>query len=362
MPEQRDLLDFIVVGAQKAGTSTLFQYLRRHPEICIPALKEVPYFSHDTVYKRGWEAYMREIGREQGTTDGVCKWGTVTPHYMVGGVYETANETDEGGGYDERTVPLRIHKRLHRVRLIAILRNPVERAISHHRMAVSIGREKRSFDTSIDHLLQPAMLERARRRPQERMGYVVWGEYGRILSGYFDVFPAEQILVVFTDELERTPGLLMHRIHKFIGVMPDFEPPNLGARYRVGKPERGFAWKDPSSWISPSSPVSPQGVRRAIGRVPAARALWDTLPPDSQRYLRLPYERIEYRTARWNRDSTPNRVSANAEPSLQTLERLWEHYEEDRERLAALTGLTPTWEAPRGTKIEDPHTADPAEG
>ena len=87
------------------------------------------------------------------------KWGTVTTRYMAGGV--TGGAVNDNN-YDERTVPLRIRERLPKVRLIAILRDPVERAVSHHRMVLMDGREQRSFDDAIGELLRPDMLERAR--------------------------------------------------------------------------------------------------------------------------------------------------------------------------------------------------------
>ena len=109
---------------------------------------------------------------------------------MVGGVYK-ASLAQPGGTdhYDrESTVPSRIHERLPHVRLIAILRDPVARAISHHQMAVMNGLDKRTFNDAIDELLRPESLRDARQHPQETTGYVAWGEYGRILAAYFDVF------------------------------------------------------------------------------------------------------------------------------------------------------------------------------
>src|SRR5436305_8534161 len=103
----KDTLDFIVIGAQKAGTTSLFEYVRRHPDLRLPANKEAPYFSHDTYCRLAWTDYLH---REFPFADPACKWGTVTPHYMVGGLYEPAGAGPpcEVKG-DERTVPLRIY-------------------------------------------------------------------------------------------------------------------------------------------------------------------------------------------------------------------------------------------------------------
>ena len=349
MPAAKDTLDFIVIGAQKSGTTSLFQYLRRHPEVFIPIEKEVPYFSHDpAVHTVEWATYIGNIARKaaRAAPDAAHlnrKWCTVTPHYGVGGVWEAMDGLADGNGYDERTVPRRIRERLPDVRLIAILRDPVERAVSHHRMLVRRGVEKRTLDEAIDELLRPEALEHSRRHPGEQTGYIVWGEYGRILSGYFDAFDREQMLVVFTDELERDSSQLLRRIQDFIGVSADFQPDNLGESYNVGRAERGFSWTSPSSWMGPTSPLSPQGVRRELRSNQAARGIWRSLPAERRRRLKRRHERLAVRTARWNRRKPPNEVKANAQPSPATLARLREHFTEDGERLSGLLGVTPPW-------------------
>jgi hypothetical protein len=343
----KDTLDFLIVGAQKSGTSSLFQYLRHHPELFIPVDKEVPYFSHDTaVASIPWRTYIERIARNverdapRETADPALKWGTATPHYMLG--TSTGDPRAENGS-DERTVPLRIKERLPDVRLIAILRDPVARAVSHHRMISARGQERRSFDEAIDELLRPDSLRLARRQPDESTGYVVRGEYGRILGGYFDVFAPEQILVVFTDELEQAPAALLQRIHRFLGVSPDFAPANLGATYNPAVTARRFSWGEPSSWLSPSSPLSPQGLRRAVSRRRAVRSLWRTIPEDRRRRLKRRYERMASRSARRNRLAASDEARALPEPSPLTLRRLREHYEHDGDLLAELIGASPPW-------------------
>jgi len=340
MPAAKDTLDFIVIGAQKAATTTLFHYLKHHPEIAVPIGKEAPFFSHDQIYSRGWPAYMENLANHGGLADPALMWGTVTPQYMVGGVLNAAS----GGDYDERTVPVRMHEQLPDVRLVAILRDPVARARSHHRMLVRRGVERRPFDEAIAAMLTHDALEQARRRPQEATGYVVWGEYGRILAGYLECFERDQLLVVFTDELERSPAAVMSRIHAFIGVSADFQAPNLGERYLVAKPQRYFDWRNPRSWLSPSSPLSPQGMQRAVRRSRAARSIWHAVPLEGQHRLRRPYERLARAADRRNRRSGEfNEVRADAAPSEATLARLREHYTPDGARLAALLGHRPTW-------------------
>ena len=234
---------------------------------------------------------------------------------MVGSVYESTADLAVGNSYDERTVPSRIYECLPRVRLIAILRDPVERALSHYRMEVGTGRERRSFDDAVAELLRADALASARRHPAPTTGCVTWGEYGRILSGYFDVFPREQILVVFTDELARAPVQLLRRVQEFIGVRADFEPDNLGARYRVGATVRPFSWKSPSSWMSPASPLSPRGVTRSLVRNPTARTVWHAIGPSRQRRFGRLYQRTVHQAARRSQRPVASEAGVSSEPS-----------------------------------------------
>ena len=222
------VLDFIVVGAQRSGTTSLFAYLREHPEIAVPPGKEVPYFTHAR-HRVSWEEYMRSLFAG---TDPGKRWGTVTPQYMVGGLTGPVPDTIADPG-NPRNVPERIRERAPDARLIAILRDPIERACSHHDWACEVGWENRPFDQAIADMLRPQALASARARPAERTGYISWGEYGRILAGYFAVFPREQMLVIYTTELKEDPAEVMRRVFEFVGVADDFVPPNLGAVYRA---------------------------------------------------------------------------------------------------------------------------------
>ncbi len=348
-PPAKQELDFIVIGAQKSATTTLFQYLRHHPEVALPAGKEAPFFSHDAVYERGWEPYLQALVRDGGMTDPERRWGTVTPQYMVGGVLNPRS-AKAAREYDARTVPRRMHAQLPRVRLLAVLRDPVARAISHYGMTVRTGAERRSFDEAIEQLLEPAALEAARARPIEPTSYIVRGEYGRILEAYLEVFEREQLLVLFTDEFEREPRELLARVHRFIGVREDFVPPNLGERYLVGRPQQRFDWRQPGTWFSPSSPMSPQGALRGLRRVPGAQALWHTLPFDGQRRLLRPYQRLAGRTVARSRRRSAG-AAPQAAPSAETIVRLREHFAADAERLQALLGGTaPYWERERARR------------
>jgi hypothetical protein len=319
MRDAKDTLDFIVIGAQKAGTTSLFEYLRRHPDLCLPLDKEAPYFSHDQELTRGWDHY---VDKAFGASDPTKKWGTITTHYMVGGVYDRSGTPQEvADSYTEYTVPLRIRRHLPEARLIALLRDPVDRAASHHQMLRMNGEEPRSFDEAVDALLRVESLEQSRRRPEEQTGYVAWGEYGRILTAYLEVFPRDQIMVAFTDELESEPERLMRQLHSFIGVSPDVVPDNLGTRYRERTTARRL------------SRLNPSILQRAVSNNVAARTVWHGLPPRPRLYIERGFAHAAYRVNLWNQKG---HATPSYKPNPDTLQRLREHYEPDAVQLAAI--------------------------
>ena len=320
------VLDFIVVGAQRSGTTSLFAYLREHPEIAVPPGKEVPYFTHAR-HRVSWEEYMRSLFAG---TDPGKRWGTVTPQYMVGGLTGPVPDTIADPG-NPRNVPERIRERAPDARLIAILRDPIERACSHHDWACEVGWENRPFDQAIADMLRPQALASARARPAERTGYISWGEYGRILAGYFAVFPREQMLVIYTTELKEDPAEVMRRVFEFVGVADDYVPPNLGAVYRAtaAAPRR-----------SPGLKRALDSAQAATGRTAVARRL----------YVDRLLLKAAYRVDTWNRINSRNAFShvqtiprETSTPSAATRAALREHYEHDGLLLASLLGAPPPW-------------------
>jgi Sulfotransferase domain len=322
----KQLLDFIVIGAQKAGTTSLFEYMRPHPELWLPLAKEMPYFSHDQNYERDWRSYLN---RAFAFADPCRKWGTATPTYMVGGTYEPFRSESTRRPSNPRTVPTRIHDQLPQVRLIAILRDPVDRAMSHHTMAAMNGWDNRPFAQAIDELLQPAAIESARQFPEEANGYITWGEYGRILSGYLDVFDRSQLLVLYTSDLQSDPKSVMRKVFSFLDVEPDFVPENLGTVFRPAATSRRLHW------------LRPRAAQAAIAENPVARRVWRSLPVSTRRKVDNVVDRVSYRTDLWNRrDSSDERtMDAGVARALR------EHYAADSARLAELLGSTPPWAA-----------------
>lgn len=214
-------LDFIIIGAQKAGTTTLWQHLRQHPSISMPATKEAPFFCKaESTRADAFDVYMASCFEE--VAEGTLL-GKATPHYMMG--------SDEG---DVEQIAERIFTMLPGVRLIALLRDPIERAISQYRMSVRRGWEERTLDAALRDQLRTDRLTQSRRRPTETNSYVIQGEYGRILGAYRARFAAEQIHLELSEDLARDPGSVLDRVLEFLSLSPGYRPARLRARHHRG--------------------------------------------------------------------------------------------------------------------------------
>jgi hypothetical protein len=326
MPEDRKI-DFLVIGAPKAGTTSLFEYLRTHPRLHLPRFKETNFFL-DHTYGRGVDWYFDWI--LAGSAPGLVN-GEVSVRYMAGTsrTEEAAEKAgtfgDEAGLDPEQVVPARIHAALPEVKLIALLRDPVGRCVSEYGMATLRGAEARSLDEAVTELLRPEQLTKARASFSATDACVVQGEYGRILAPYFELFPPENIMVLYTKELADDAADVMRRIFAFVGVDEDFTPPNLGERYleQASKP-RSRAFDVPA-------------LTRKLRRHEGLLSTWERIPIDVRQRLWTMVFFVE----KWNRSSPEGKPAPALSPEVESALRA--HYAPDRERLAALTGTEPPW-------------------
>jgi hypothetical protein len=254
MKGKTKLLDFVGIGAGKSGTTSLFNYLQAHPKIYMPLEKEAPFFSDDVRFPQGWEQFAKEFF-SRAPED--AQWGKITPQYM-----------------GDPRVPARLSKMMPNVKLIALLRNPIDRAFSYYRMKARTGKEQRTFEEAVKDQLRDASLAKARRSLLESDivldTYIVRGEYGRILNDYLDRFHREQLLVLFSDDLERRPQYVIDSIMEFLGLDPGFSPANLGKKYFVGGERQRVPWLIP--------------VARSMAPL---RWLWNVLPKGRRKALLL---------------------------------------------------------------------------
>ncbi len=211
-------IDFLIIGAQKSGTTSLFHYLRMHPEIFMPSMKEIAYFSDDLKFRKGFEWYLNYYF-------GSAKYnqikGEASPQYMA------ALES-----------PKRIRAYLPGVRLIAILRNPIDRAFSGYSMMVRKKIESKSFAEIIDvqkkHIIYDSEDMLSKKCVIADTDYLQLGMYGAILDHYLKYFKRDQIKIVFTEDLKASPEKIVKGLLKFVGASDQILPSNIGKKYHQG--------------------------------------------------------------------------------------------------------------------------------
>jgi len=255
----RQLPDFLIIGAQRAGTTSLHRYIEGHPRVCPPPVKEVHYF--DNRYQEGlaWyrsffptRAHLRLVERLRG---GRCLTGEATPYYLF-----------------HPHAPRRAFESLSSTKLIVLLRNPVDRAYSHYHHSIRMG------------LDDAATFEDALAREGERLAgesekmladetyfsfahqhhsYLARGIYVDQLLAWRQYFPAERLLVLKSENLYEDPTRTFTRVLSFLELS---------------------AWR-PSrfpSYNRGDNPAIEAGLRRRLARffAPHNRRLYELLDED----------------------------------------------------------------------------------
>jgi hypothetical protein len=180
---------FLIIGAAKSGTTSLYHYLRQHPDIFMSPIKEPNYYTDGDNLPRGAIRSREKYDSLFAGAKGERARGEASVRYL-----------NAIAGVD------RIHADLPGVRLIAVLRQPAERAYSSYLSSSTSGRETRSAEEA----LQPGSY------PFETSLY-----YPR-LRRYYSRFPSEQIMVILFDDLIASPQQVLRAIFRFLGVDADF--------------------------------------------------------------------------------------------------------------------------------------------
>jgi hypothetical protein len=312
-------LDFLGIGAQKAGTTSLHEYMRTHPELFLPEAKEQPFFTDDEGYAEGWETFSAVAFH--GAPPGRL-YGKITPHYLAGPV--AWHDAPASGEAANVVTARRIAGLFPDVKLIAMLRDPVERAISSYWQAAVLGDDGRTLDEALDEELSPEALAAARAHPTDGHQHVVAGEYGRLLEGYLRFFAREQLFVGATAVLAREPMALLGDLWRFLDVDASHVPPNLGVRYQ----ERGTGRRIAALATVP----------RVVKGAPGLRHAWNALPARTRTGARARFRILAHRLDQV-RPARDTRLRGRPDPAV--LRRLREHYAADAELLERLVGAVP---------------------
>jgi hypothetical protein len=225
--------NFLIIGAMKSGTTSLYRYLEAHPEVCLSGVKEPGFFVEERAWSQGWEWYD-SLFQPSARTKAVGEGST---HYTKYPLHERVAE--------------KIAQHLPAVKLIYIMREPVARSVSHYWHMYHHWHETRS------------ML----RAMKEESQYVDFSCYAMQLEQYFRHFPREQFYFASFERLKETPRDVVRECFEFLGVDETFVPHVLGQAFNESPPQvrktRGLVhrirW---SPWWTRIAPYCPARLKQ----------------------------------------------------------------------------------------------------
>ncbi|NIO35606.1 MAG: sulfotransferase [Planctomycetales bacterium] len=211
--------DFLVAGAQKAGTTSLWEYLSEHPHVRSPMKKEMMFF--DKNFSRGLNWYRMHFPFPQPGTDGATACGESTAYYMF-----------------HPLAPQRIAEALPGVRIVLLLRNPADRAFSHYQLNLRRGNEHLSFEDALK--AEPGRLAGERERliadpsyysfEHERHSYLARGRYAEQLRVWQSLISRERLLILDSSNFFKNTAEVFDRVADFLGL-PRWRPREFGNRF-----------------------------------------------------------------------------------------------------------------------------------
>ena len=213
----RGLPDFVIIGAQKSGTSSLYRFVSKHPAIARAVKKEIHYF--DTYHNLGKMWYRSKFPtnlsrrRHYKKTGQKLLSGEASPTYLF-----------------FPTVPSRMKEILPDVKLIVILRNPADRAYSNYHHNVSTNNETLPFEKAIEleeervagdrelMIKDPGFVANYYRQ----YSYLARGAYADQLERWFKHYDRKQFLILATEDLRKNPQRILDQVFNFLEV-PSFQ-------------------------------------------------------------------------------------------------------------------------------------------
>ena len=193
--------NFIIIGSQRCGTTSLYTYLAQHPQILTPIKKEMDFFSWH--FDRGIDWYLAHFppmpAGEQFLT------GEASPSY-----------------FDSREAPERLYSLFPEAKLIVLLRNPVDRAISQFYRLIDLNWEARSLDRVISD-----EIERLNQNPEYIIGeepgnYLARGRYIEFIKNWRTFFPPEQLLVLKSEDFYAGVAATVKQVLEFLDL-PEYQ-------------------------------------------------------------------------------------------------------------------------------------------
>jgi|tagenome__1003787_1003787.scaffolds.fasta_scaffold20775405_1 hypothetical protein len=203
------LPNFLLIGAMKAGTTSMYHYLRAHPQVYMPTFKAPEFFAGKALSSRGVDWYRRQFADVDAGAVAIGEASNVYtkyPHYSG--------------------VPARIAELIPDVRLLYIVRDPVARIRSHYQTRAVEGSEKLPLGEAV----------------ASNSIYLDYSRYAMQIEQYLEHFSREQLLVTTAEALRNDRDSVMTEVYAFLGVDPDIRPDDLDQEFykSADKPTRSM--------------------------------------------------------------------------------------------------------------------------
>jgi hypothetical protein len=197
------LPDFIIIGTMKGGTSSLYHYLASHRDVVPSSVKETNFFKTDGDFSKGMDWYGGLF-----TGNGSLAF-EASPNYSKRHIFPS--------------VPERMHSVLPDIRLIYVLRDPVDRMVSHYVHNYSHGRESRSFSEAV--------------KKRDR-NYIKTSKYFYQLEAFLEYYPAARILLVQSEQMYRNTPEVLGEVAGFLGISNTFDRSSIEKRFHQSRDKK----------------------------------------------------------------------------------------------------------------------------
>ncbi len=266
---------FLVVGANKGGTTSIYHYLKQHPEVYLSPIKEPHYFSKDIdvqLFSREFaQNKLQDIGKyvngdmqQEYHAAFIREWNHYQKLFKHVASQKAIGELSTSYLYS-KVAAQEIVNALGKIKIIICLRNPVERAWSHYRMNLWTGNSNqfdflKALEADFDH--HPKVWGNAHL-------YVELGLYYEQVKRYIDLFGSDHVKIIFTEDMKQNATQVIKELYEFIGVEASFNPDTSTKYNEVYSPKyKNLTWFLNKSGIRPLvKKISPKFIKKTIVRL-----------------------------------------------------------------------------------------------
>ena len=200
-------VDFFIVGAPKAGTTSLYHYLNEHPKISMSSVKEPNYFSHE-------ELETQKLYYKSNKINSLDSYHNLFPTRDANLIYGEASVSY----LFYKNVAEKIKTYNKNAKIIILLRNPIERAFSHYLMDVRLGLISESFESVVDGF------ETTSKNKLYYQQYIELGKYYNQISNYKRLFNDKNILIIDYEDFKNKTSLSVTTVFDFLQIDTSFMP------------------------------------------------------------------------------------------------------------------------------------------